>query len=187
LSSTEPRSIRSRERKGLLWSNRARAQAGGKGMPTTEKATATVEPSGLKEGLRRLWRGELPLWEAFWLYFVAGGFFASLLGLLLAGATVCHGICQGWTNWRCRCRAALRPFFFSSTGPLSSVCRDRCLAQCVIASCDRHPCKGLHIFFPQRHAASNWQHVLLCRLSRVRDLSHGAPWRAVRSAAGAGR
>jgi uncharacterized membrane protein YraQ (UPF0718 family) len=36
--------------------------------------------------LRRLWRGEQPLWKAFWLYFVAGSLLASLLGLLLAAA-----------------------------------------------------------------------------------------------------
>jgi hypothetical protein len=52
-------------------------------MPTTEKA---VEPSAFTEGLRRLWRGEQPLWEAFWLYLVVGTFVASILGLLLAAA-----------------------------------------------------------------------------------------------------
>jgi len=41
-------------------------------------------PGGFKEGLRRLCRGEQPLWEAFWLYFVVGSFLASILGLLLA-------------------------------------------------------------------------------------------------------
>jgi hypothetical protein len=51
---------------------------------TTQKATVPVEQRGLKEGLRRLWHGEQPLWEAFWLYFVAGSFLASILGLLLA-------------------------------------------------------------------------------------------------------
>ena len=37
-------------------------------------------------GLSRLWRGELPLWEAFWLYFVVGSLLTSALGLLLATA-----------------------------------------------------------------------------------------------------
>ena len=54
-------------------------------MPTNKPA-ATVEPSALKGGLRGLWRGELPLGEAFWLYFVVGSSVASILGLLLAAA-----------------------------------------------------------------------------------------------------
>jgi hypothetical protein len=57
-------------------------------MPTVEK----VEPSAFTDNLRRLWRGEQPLWEAFWIYLVVGSLVASTLGLLFAGVVQYVGL-----------------------------------------------------------------------------------------------
>jgi hypothetical protein len=56
--------------------------------PKVPANTRTTFPSGSPGflGLAQLWRGQKPLWEAFWLYFFAGSCLAFVIGLLLAAA-----------------------------------------------------------------------------------------------------
>jgi hypothetical protein len=47
---------------------------------------ATGEPTD--EGIfRRLWRGRLPLWDAFWTYYVLGQVLAYFIGIVIATAS----------------------------------------------------------------------------------------------------
>jgi hypothetical protein len=64
---------------------RAEAASGHTAKPSNT-ALAKGEPKLRFEALRRLWRGEQPLGAAYWLYFVAGTFVASIAGLLMAAA-----------------------------------------------------------------------------------------------------
>ncbi len=54
--------------------------------PPPLPALPPTTPAGSRGflGLSHLWRGEKPLWEAFWIYFAAGSILASIAGLLLA-------------------------------------------------------------------------------------------------------
>ena len=60
------------------------AQAAGADAPghppeRTNALLAKSEPKPSFEGLRRLWRGQQPLWKAFWLYYQVGGIGAVVL------------------------------------------------------------------------------------------------------------
>ena len=57
------------------------------GRRSGEKASQAVgEPTD--EGIfRRLWRGRLPLWDAFWTYYVLGQVLAYFIGIVIATAS----------------------------------------------------------------------------------------------------
>lgn len=63
------------------------AEPEGRASKHTAKPSNTALAKGAPklrfEALRRLWRGEQPLWKAFWLYFVLGSFVASGLAIVV--------------------------------------------------------------------------------------------------------
>jgi hypothetical protein len=60
-----------------------RPRASGHAPGHSKANPATVKPSAFEESFRRLWRGEQPLWKAFWLYLFLGSLVAAALALLV--------------------------------------------------------------------------------------------------------
>ena len=44
----------------------------------------------MKQTLKRIWKGESPLWKAFWLFFIGGYFLLLLIDLILTGIVVAY-------------------------------------------------------------------------------------------------